>query len=1091
MITDSRTVGSESNFGFRGRPWFCAALVSAATAAGGAIVAAAGIACLALASATNAFGAPPNPQQVQTTQTVVGIAIPVQIGNPALGGGGLPMQMYYNHVAVLYNGDYRDALAGYKADLGLGRMTATSRWIDSICYYTMIGESLYHEGKYAEALENYNAALRLQLAFPNWMAQVHFPAIIQASAVAPATPWGRTQRAAKVWNPPTYMQIEQGQLFLNLQPNSSQVVTPPQLLNVGVMEIVRCTVLALKRRQQIMGPVCPNDHFSEELFQAFSRRPGQQNHWSEGWVTAELAMANLNVGQAGQAIALLRQAVTVGGEYDTPLTPMIFEELGELAIQAGDYDSASKYLEEASYSAFAYNDLGVMEEAFRFGQQAHLLSGAHGMFPPLSAAIQWARSHAYARELLATLWLSATEEYALQGGHGPQALKALVEAHDVILRHDMGQHQIGARWDYLNALLDYQQGNVSAGDTAIGNALALERSGSLWLFQIGLADEYVQGGPSLGPHRALGLYSLLLRDPVPMDWAARPLETLTVMATPHYRVYEHWFETTLQTGVEMSLEVADRARRHRFYSTLPLGGRLLSLRWVLEAPESALDPQVLLQRQNILTQFPQYADDAKQVKKLRANLARQPLVADSPKATRTQSDELAEIARISQLQETLLREIALRREAAELVFPPLRDTRDVRAALPPRSALLIFFTTSHDTYVFLMSKQRYTTWKLESPVVLEKKLSTLLKAIGNYDANHEILESQLADENWTQAARDLTDALMAGSNSKENFAAGIDELIVVPDGPLWYLPFEALQVPAHPNDKDRKDTVPLITRTRVRYLPTMGLAIPDGRDRLENGEIGVVLGRMTPHEDPQVVQSEFDRLKKIMPHAEALKSPLPAASPLYASLFDGMVVFDEVNNSTTSDKGHYEWDPIPLDRVRNSGTLLQWFSLPWKSPTTLILPGYRTPAENALRTGAGSGGDMFLNLCGLMSTGTRTVLLSRWRTGGQTSYDLVRQFIQELPYSSAADAWQRSVEMLIETPLDLNREPRVKRVPGRESATGQNPFFWAGYLLADTGWAPAKAEQPAAAVIVRPQLPPQAAPPAAQPAKGAPKPGKF
>ena len=50
-------------------------------------------------------------------------------------------------------------------------MIAASRWIDSICYYTMIGESLYHQGKYAEALDNYNAALRLQLAYPNWMAK--------------------------------------------------------------------------------------------------------------------------------------------------------------------------------------------------------------------------------------------------------------------------------------------------------------------------------------------------------------------------------------------------------------------------------------------------------------------------------------------------------------------------------------------------------------------------------------------------------------------------------------------------------------------------------------------------------------------------------------------------------------------------------------------------------------------------------------------------------------------------------------------------------------------------------------------------------
>ena len=526
--------------------------------------------------------------------------------------------------------------------------------------------------------------------------------------------------------------------------------------------------------------------------------------------------------------------------------------------------------------------------------------------------------------------------------------------------------------------------------------------------------------------------------------------------------------------MELSLDVADRARRHRFYSTLPLGGRLLALRWVLEAPDVALDPQVLLERQNILTQFPQYADYSKQVKKLRAELARQPLVADSPKEARAESDKLAEIGRISQLQETLLREIALRRQAAELVFPPLRETRDVQAALPPRSALLVFYATGHDTYAFLMSKQKYTAWKLESPPVLEKKLSALLKAIGNFDGSHEIPESQLADPNWRQAARDLTDALMAGSNSKVSLATGIDELVVVPDGPLWYLPFEALQVPAQAKNKNPE-------RHRVAdHAHPRALSSDDGPgDSRRARAIGKRrsrhrAGRMFPREEPQAVQAEFDRLRKILPHAEPVKSPLPAASPLYASLFDSLVVFDEVNNSTATEKGHYDWDPIPLDKIRNAGTLAQWFSLPWKSPTTLILPGYRTPAENALRSGPGTGNEMFLNLCGLMSTGTRTVLLSRWRTGGESSYDLVRQFIQELPYSSAADAWQRSVQMLMETPLDLNREPRIKRSAGKSNRPPARIRFSGPGICWPTpvGRRRKRSRPPPPPAIVRPQLPP-------------------
>ena len=76
----------------------------------------------------------------------------------------------------------------------------------------------------------------------------------------------------------------------------------------------------------------------------------------------------------------------------------------------------------------------------------------------------------------------------------------------------------------------------------------------------------------------------------------------------------------------------------------------------------------------------------------------------------------------------------------------------------------------------------------------------------------------------------------------------------------------------------------------------------------------------------------------------------------------------------------------------------------------------------------GPGNEIFLSLCGMMSTGTRTILLSRWRSGGQTSLDLVREFTQELPHTTPADAWQRAVQVVSNSPLNIEAEPRVKKV---------------------------------------------------------------
>jgi hypothetical protein len=121
-----------------------------------------------------------------------------------------------------------------------------------------------------------------------------------------------------------------------------------------------------------------------------------------------------------------------------------------------------------------------------------------------------------------------------------------------------------------------------------------------------------------------------------------------------------------------------------------------------------------------------------------------------------------------------------------------------------------------------------------------------------------------------------------------------------------------------------------------------------------------------------------------------------------------------------------------------------------------------------------------------MSAGAETILLSRWRVGGQSTLDLVREFAQELPHAAAANAWKRSVQVAMESPIDPASEIRVKA--GREPVdlTAKHPFFWAGYLVVDSGWAPA---DPAAAEAQTPPAvaPPAVAPPAAvPPAAGAP-----
>ena len=106
-----------------------------------------------------------------------------------------------------------------------------------------------------------------------------------------------------------------------------------------------------------------------------------------------------------------------------------------------------------------------------------------------------------------------------------------------------------------------------------------------------------------------------------------------------------------------------------------------------------------------------------------------------------------------------------------------------------------------------------------------------------------------------------------------------------------------------------------------------------------------------------------------------------------------------------------------------------------------------------------------------MANGSRTLLLSRWRTGGQSSFDLVREFVQELPHTSPSEAWQRAVLLAMDSRLNFDAEPRVKHTAAEEAPKASHPFFWAGYMLVDSGTMPEKVEPPPGGPVIKMKKP--------------------
>lgn len=951
-----------------------------------------------------------------------------------------PGQDYYLAYSDYLDGDFRSALRDFQSAGKSGIRTTEGRWVDSICYYTMMGECLFQMGDLGAALEQYTHALNLFVAHRHWMLRVDFPALgpDNRSGRRPLT-WGPSGRGTALGRFPYKYPILQGRPDNERVIQQGGVVALPEYHMINAHEIARCTAVAIRRRHQIMGLACPHDPLTTQVLQALSLRPAPPNHWSQAWISVQLGMAYAAAGKGETAFGELTRGVQAADTFDHPLTPVTLLELGQLSFQQKQFAKASKYFFEATISGALFEQYDVMEEAFRAGLLTHIVTGQGGLYRPLAGATEWSRRES--RWLEVSLLIAAAQNSAEL--NEPAAAVAFVEqARRRAARTGVLVGAVGARMQYVTALINYQTGNLKAGGAAFASLLAYQTKSSFRLFEIGLVDRLYTGGV-VTDRVADELYGQALREPGPTEWAVDPVETLSVVLTPHLPALEHWFEAALKRKEpERAIEIADRIRRHRFYTTLPMGGRLLALRWVLEAPPEAIGAKALLERQDLIGSYPNYAALSKRAAAIKKTLKAGPLLPDDDVARRAQSKALAELEQVSLAQEILLREMALRRTPSEFVFPPQLNFKKLQAELPERQLVLSFLTTSRGAYAFLFGKSNYATWQLEAPAKVRAQISMLLRSMGHLDGNHAVDLEKFADPAWKGIAQEILKRLT--NNTASSVWDRFDELVVVPDGPLWYVPFEALQI------AEGTTTVPIISKVRVRYVPTVALSLPDARRTGPVAETAVVAGALFPRSPPEIADMAVEDLKVGLSRVTRLRDPLPASSNLFAMLCDRVIVLDDVVDRA---RGPYDWSPLQIDRGKAGGTLDSWIALPWGAPQQIVMPGFHTAAEDGLKRRT-TGDELFLSITGMMATGTRTMLLSRWRTGGQTSFDLVREFTQELPYSVAADAWQRSVELVRAGELDLEREPRVKTEHLDRAPNADHPFFWSGYLLVDTGMDP-------------------------------------
>ena len=1013
---------------------------------------------------------------------------------PGLGGlpGGetVPGLGYEQSLAALAVGDFAAALDIASREYRGGIRAGAVRWIDSIASAAVVGEAQFELGRFREAVAAYDEALLLAATHRDWLLAVQFPQ--QPLRPVPgqhAATWGRSQRNVTSAAMPDTISIRMGGADPQQVLKQGGVLTAPALYPIRPQEIMRSLAIALYRRADILGELSREGLALDEATKALAKRPAPPNHYSQSWIDVALGIAYWAQGKPQQAAPLLNRGLLVENQFDHPLTAWALIVLGRIALDGDQPAAATKYLEEATFTAADQGDLRALEEAFRLAFAAHMAAGNPNVAAALANAAEWARGNFPS---LRSRLLAMQAEAAAAAGNPRAAVKLLGELDGRLMRGGLGQGTCGAQAAYAAALAGYAAGDTSSGDADLARSLTIAQARSPRLFQTALLVERLLSGSSdISDRQADALFAKLLGDPAPREFTVDPLGTLAAVSGRRVEAFETWVAAASRRGKEALLQAAEARLRARWLAAQPLGGRRTAIEALIGSDAEALPPADAARRAGLLARQPELARVIDEMNRVRAPLTAALLEkgkppADAAAAPPAGDDNWAAYAKLVQRRGQLVAAIAAGRDPTQFDFPPLTPMQEIQRRLPPRRLILSFHWTGAGLLGALESNAQSTTWQVQNPAAVAKEIAALAKAIGLVDPVGPVSTERLLETDWRPAAERIERLLF--ENSKVALGEQIDELVIVPDGPLWYLPFELLPVGSARNvaaddptaDPDAPKPQLLRDVCRVRYCPTRSLAVMRFEAGRPGGAVGVHAGKMFRGSKPEAAQEAVDRLAQACDRVVSIDGVNRAApAPAVASLCESLVILDELSGD-----GPIAGRPLVAGTAAKGGmTFGDWLAPPLKRPRLVVLPGLQTAMAGGLsKMPPRAGDDLFIAATDLLAAGARSSVVSRWRTGGKLAVDLVEEFIRDvsaIPADEAAppsvvESWHRAVELVGAEQPDPAREPRLKQSPGAVLADARHPFFWAGYAVIDCG--PGAYDDPPP----QGKLPPQDKPPPPQ-----------
>lgn len=949
--------------------------------------------------------------------------------------GRYPSPQYYIGLEIYRSGDLEQAVDVLESAFRSSRRDINGRWIDAIPALTMLSECAWQLGDLEQSKQYLDQVFEIAIRSQGWLGRVDFRTMVVNEAIVSRPQW-LWPAAASLSVLPLSNRVffRQGDVLTEQSLSQGGTIQEQSFRPIDVAEIMRTLAVACHRRRILLGPLCKNDPVVTQLLNA-TDFPGNvsRDRFTRSFIGAMRTTEYFAQADDRRVIDDASQYSLIHNEVHA-LTPIT------LMAQAQAIAAAGRPLQALPVTANAANTAAALEQPEWIGEAMQLAAGCVG--PDTAAAV--ARSAATAavavrrESRLATLHcLIAAADASVTAGDTVSASTFLNQAGELSSRRDVLLPRLDAYRAYVAARIAAASGSAVGGTKAseVDQSLAFiadfalnhrSRRRSLSsmprLFQMGLIRSTILNSSSSGGgiggmsgDELLASYA----DQPPIQWWRRdPVDAIAgCMADAMFLRIARAELAAANGSAESFLIATDHLLAARFLSKLPLGGRLAQVRALASRDESLLSDDALQLRKGGppgLTELIAAIEAEQQ--------AGPPGAAPAPAAVTLAA---------SQSMENSVTNLAIQRMVFPAIAIPNLESKKPQQALPQRTAMLTFVALGNRVYGSLATNKKVTMWQVAGANRLPGEIGRLLKAIGVGKGRGKRIA---IDESWKEIALSIRQRLIPDMSllPTESF----DQLCVVPDGPLWYLPFELLP-------QDDVSSAGLGDAMKIRYAATPGLAVTPTSLPTTRSTVGLASNKFFAPLDVEretVMRQEIvDGIKDPVVLSSAVGNP---ASFLGSRL--GHVVVAATQNPNV--KAPLKTNVAGYDLASPHGDLNAWLRLPAAAPDSVALMGIRTPVDIGQM---GDGDELFTLLAGLQVAGVRDVLLSRWAVGGESTAILLRELTQELPFAGLAHSFERSRIILREAKLDPSAEPLLSRSDAEiADLSGSYPLFWAGYLLA-------------------------------------------